>query len=457
MAFSALTQTQIQDLYKALTTNDFAQINQGATGGAALIPEVLENTLKTLTYTEQHLKLFRDIPKSRAFSNVEEFNVVDSYGEDIPGFQPEGIAGLDTTSNYKRELAKVKCINVTRSVTDLMRLVNTVSEPEALETQNGMKYVLGQTESALFYGDSSLAPEGEEGLQWDGVFKQAAEENIFDLRGKHLEDTHLNDAATAILDNYGTPTKAYLPMNVAQKFSEQYYPNQRALMSVESGEMVAGTTVTKFNTLGGTIDITPDVFLRRGIKALNTNEGAFGQEPPTAPTVTAAVGEEDPKNPAKFGKGGTFKYAVVAYSHKGKSVAVEAGTPVVVAEGDAKKGVKLTIKNSDTQIHEPEYFVIYRTEDNGSQFYEIGRIGAKSREKSAVTEFIDRNETLPNTGEAVIGQFDESAITFRQLLPAFKLPYAMIGPVRRFGIFLYGTPIIYAPKRFVTIRNIKID
>ena len=456
MAFSALTQTQIQDLYKALTTNNFAQINPGATGGAAIIPESLENTLKTLTYSEQHLKLFRDIPKSKAFSNVEEYNVVDSYGEDIPGFQPEGIAGLDTTSSYKRELAKVKCINVTRSVTDLMRLVNTVSEPEALETANGMKYVLGQAESALFYGDSSLAPEGEEGLQWDGVFKQAAKENIVDLRGKHLEDVHLNDAATAILDNYGTPTKAYLPMNVAQKFSEQYYPNQRALMSVESGEMVAGTTVTKFNTLGGTIDITPDVFLRRGIKALNTNEAAYGQEPPTAPTVAVAVGEEDAKNPAQFGKGGTFKYAVVAYSHKGKSVAVVSDA-VAVQEADGKKGVKLTITNSDTQLFPAEYFVIYRTEDGGSQFYEIGRIGAKSREKSAVTEFIDRNEVLPNTGEAVIGQFDETAITFRQLLPAFKLPYAMTGPVRRFGIFLYGTPIIYAPKRFVTIKNIKID
>lgn len=456
MAFSALTQTQIQDLYKALTTNNFAQINPGATGGGAIIPESLENTLKTLTYQEQHLKLFRDIPKSKAFSNVEEYNVVDSYGEDIPGFQPEGIAGLDTTSSYKRELAKVKCINVTRSVTDLMRLVNTVSEPEALETANGMKYVLGQTESALFYGDSSLAPEGEEGLQWDGVFKQAAKENIVDLRGKHLEDGHLNDAATAILDNYGTPTKAYLPMSVAQKFSEQYYPNQRALMSVESGEMVAGTTVTKFNTLGGTIDITPDVFLRRGIKALNTNEAAYGQEPPTAPTVAVAAAEEDAKNPAQFGDGGTFKYAVVAYSHKGKSVAVVSDA-IVVSKEDAKKGVKVTITNSDTQLFPAEYFVIYRTEDSGSQFYEIGRVGAKSREKSAVTEFIDRNEVLPNTGEAVIGQFDESAITFRQLLPAFKLPYAMTGPVRRFGIFLYGTPIIYAPKRFVTIKNIKID
>lgn len=456
MAYSSLTQTQIQDLYKALSSNNFGQLNPGAKGGAAIIPESLENSLKTLTFTEGHLKLWRDIPKSKAFSNVEEYNVVDSYGEDIPGFQPEGVAGFDTTSSYKREYAKVKCLNVTRSVTDLMRLVNTVSEPEALETQNGMKYVLGQAESALFYGDSTLAPAGEEGLQWDGVFKQLAKENVFDLRGKHLEDTHLNEAATAILDNYGTPTKAYLPMNVAQKFSEQYYPNQRALMSVESGEMVAGTTVTKFNTLGGTIDLTPDVFLRRGMKALDTNEPAYGNEPPTAPTVTGAVADEDPKNPAKFGKGGTFKYAVVAYSHKGKSVAVVSDA-VAVQEADGKKGVKLTIKNSDTQIHAPEYFVIYRTEDSGSQFYEIGRVGAKSRDKSAVTEFVDRNEVLPNTGEAVIGQFDESAITFRQLLPAFKLPYAMTGPVRRFGIFLYGTPIIYAPKRFVTIKNIKID
>lgn len=456
MAFNSLSQNQVQDLYKALTTNDFAQLNAGATGGAALIPESLENSLKTLTYTENHLKLWKDIPKSRAFSNVEEYNVVDSYGEDVAAFQPEGIAGLDSTSNYKREYSKVKCLNVTRSVTDLMRLVNTVSEPEALETQNGMKYVLGQAERYLFYGDATLAPNGEEGLQWDGIFKQIADQNVMDLRGKHLEDTHINDAATAILDNYGTPTKAYLPMNVAKNFSEQYYPNQRALMSVESGEMVAGTTVTKFNTLGGTIDLTPDVFMRRGMEVLDTNAPAYGKEPPTAPTIKVEAGEVDAENPAQFGQGGTFKYAVVAHSHKGRSVAVES-EPIIIAAGDAKKDVKLTIKNSDSQVYAPEYFVVYRTEDNGKNYYEIGRIGAKSRDKAAETVFVDKNEVLPNTGEAVIGQFDDSSVTFRQLLPAFKLPYAMTAPVKRFGIFLYGTPIVYAPKRFVTIKNIKID
>lgn len=457
MTYNSLSQRQVEELYKALTTNDFAQINPGATGGAALIPESLESSLKTLTYSEQHLKLWRDIPKSKAFSNVEEYNVVDSYGQDVSGFQPEGIAGIDTTSNYRRQLAKVKCLNTTRSVTDFMKLVNTVSDPEVLETQNGMKYLMGQAERALFYGDSSLAPNNEEGLQWDGILKQADNNNTIDLKGKHLEDVHLNAAATTILNEYGTPTKVYLPMNVAKIFSEQYYPNQRALMNVDNGEMVAGTTVTKFNTVGGTIDITPDVFMRRGMEVLNTNDPAYGQEPPTAPTLSVAVGEEDPDNIAKFpANGGTFKYAVVAYSFMGKSVAVESN-PIALTAEDIKKGIKLSIKNADNQIYAPEYFVIYRTEDGGSKFYEIARVGAKSRDKSAVTEFVDRNETLPNTGEAIIGQFDESSITFRQLLPMFKLPYAMTGPVRRFGVFLYGTPIVYAPKRFVTIKNIKID
>ena len=156
----------VQDLYKALTTNAYAQVGGPAaqTGGAALIPESLENTMKTLTFTEQNLVLWKDIAKVKAYSTVEEHNVINNYGEDISPFQREGVAGINTTGNYAREFAKVKCINTTREVSHLLQMVNTVEDPVALETTNGMRLLLGQTEKALFYGDSSLAPASKERL-----------------------------------------------------------------------------------------------------------------------------------------------------------------------------------------------------------------------------------------------------------------------------------------------------
>lgn len=448
------SQREVNDIFKAVTSNNYAQVGgiDGQTGGSALIPESLESTLRTLTYTEDNLKLWKNIAKVKAYSTVEEHNVINSYGDDISAFQAEGIAGIDTTGDYSREFAKVKCLNTTRSVTQLMSLVKTTQDPVALETTSGMRYLLGQAEKALFYGDSSLSANNEEGREWDGILKQAEVSNTIDLKGTDLTDKVLNRASEVILNNYGVPTSAYMPIPVSSTFSEQYYPEQRALMNVQAGTVTAGTTVTQFNSVGGTVSINPDVFMRKGLEILNPNTPAVGEKAPTPPTLKVAV-DEAIDNEFQVG---TYKYAVVAFNDQGKSVPVESDA-IAVADADKKKGIKLTITNATAQIHAPEYFVIYRTEANKDNYYEIARIGAKSRDKSTETVFIDKNEVLPNTGIAIVGDFRDESIVFKQLTDAFKLNYAMTAPVQRFGIFLYGMPVLYAPKRFVVIKNINVN
>ncbi len=456
MDFENMNQRDIENLYKSLSTNNFGQIggNGRHSGGSALIPQSLEKTLKTITFKESHLKLWKEIPKVKAYSTVEEHNIVDNYGEDLSGFQQEGIAGIDTTANYSRDFVKVKCMTTTRSVTDLInRLVRTTENPEALETKNGIMHLLGQAEKALFYGDSTLAPGGEEGTEWDGLLKKTYEGNNIDLRGEDLTDKNLNRASEIILNNYGIATTAYMPTDVASRFSENYYPDQRKLMNDRAEELVGGTVLTKFNTVGGTIGLKPDVFMRRGLIALNPNDIAYGQEAPTPPTLS--VDTDTTVLDAKFTPG-EYKYAVVAMSNKGKSVPVELATPVVVTDSTATAGVKLTITNSASQTFPPDYFVIYRTEANKNQFYEIARIGAKSRNKSEETVFVDVNDVLPNTAQMIVGDFTQDSLALKELAPMFKLDYAMTAPVKRFGLFYYATPVIYAPKKFVVIKNIKV-
>lgn len=452
-----ISREQLEELAKALSTNDFAKLQGPANqrGGAALIPESLENSLRALTFTEDNLKLWKDIPKQQAYSTVEEYNVINSYGEDISGFQREGLAGVNTTGDYSREIAKMKIISTTREVTHLLsHLVDT--QPNAMEvaTKSAMRWILGQTEQALFYGDDELAPDNKEGLEWAGILKQADEGNTIDMRGKYLDDNTLNEASARIMDNYGVASKIYMPINVAKTFSEQYYPDQRALMNVQAGTVTAGTLVTQFNSIGGNVQIEPDVFMRKGLQPLDPQAEAVGNNAPTPPTVEAELNSEEVEgNETEFDEG-TYKYAVVAVNATGRSVPVE--TDAVAMTADAKlKGVKLTITNSDVQLEAPEFFVIYRTEKDGNKLYEIGRIGAKSTKKSAVTEFIDTNETLPNTGVAIIGDFrTEETIGFKQIAPMFKLDYALISPVHRFGVFLHGAPVLYMPKRFAVIKNI---
>lgn len=457
MDFKNLTRDELAELSKALTTNNYAQVGgpEGQTGGAALIPESLENSLRTLTFTESHFKLWKNIHKSKAFSTVEEFNTIDSYGPDFMGFQREGVAGVDTTANYQRNHAKIKNINTTRSVSNLMgHLVKATENPINLEIKNGMTYVLGQTEQALFYGDSSLAADGNEGVQWDGIIKQAAKENELDLRGSDLTDKHLNRATETVLNNYGFPNAVYMPTETAAVFSENYYPNQRALMNNTPGSITAGTVITQFNTVGGTLDLQNSVLMRRGLKPLDVSQMGINPKAPTPPTVAAATDATAGIPAGSAFENGTYKYAIVAVNTEGNSAPQITGGVAVTGATNAQ-GVKLTITNSAVQLTAPEYFDIYRTERDGSKFYFIGSVGATTSAASGVTVFVDKNDVLPNTGTAIVGDFSQESLTFRQLAPMFKLDYALTAPIHRFGIFLYGTPIIYAPKRFVVIKNIK--
>jgi hypothetical protein len=46
------------------------------------------------------------------------------------------------------------------------------------------------------------------------------------------------------------------------------------------------------------------------------------------------------------------------------------------------------------------------------------------------------------------------SLTFKQLSPMIKMNLAVISPSIRWMQLLYGTPIVYAPKKNVVFRNI---
>ena len=51
-------------------------------------------------------------------------------------------------------------------------------------------------------------------------------------------------------------------------------------------------------------------------------------------------------------------------------------------------------------------------------------------------------------------QFDNEVIEFAQLAPLMKMDLALLSPAYRFMILLYGTPLLYAPRKMVRIINI---
>lgn len=225
-------------------------------------------------------------------------------------------------------------------------------------------------------------------------------------------------------------------------------------MPTQGAGYQAGLVVNKFQTHGGAVEFQPDLFLQK-TAPLDPN-GKGGVKAPTAPgTVTAAINTDD--TGAEFGKSGaaTYKYSVTACNRSGESVPTAAATAVALTSSDLTKGVKVTITNASSMVVTPEYFKVYRTEPDGTTQYCIATIPAQSVAASGTTTFIDKNETMANTYTAFMGEFTPDVITFKQLAPIMKMDLALLGPAYRWMILLYGVPQLFAPKKWVRIKNIK--
>ena len=66
----------------------------------------------------------------------------------------------------------------------------------------------------------------------------------------------------------------------------------------------------------------------------------------------------------------------------------------------------------------------------------------------------DKNRTIAGCDEAFLIDSGEDVWSFKQLAPLMKMDLAVLSPATRFMLLLYGTPILYAPKKMVTFRNI---
>ena len=455
--FGLGTSQEVYELNKALNTGAYAQANgvAGQVNGAALQVESLENSLKVLTYSNEHVKFWKKIAKTPAYSTVEEYNQLLSYGSNSGGFVPEGVLPETDDSQYRRQASFVKFLGTTREVTHPMTLVRSAhGDVIARENQNGILWLMKQLENGLFWGNSKLAAPGKEGVQFDGLANLIDAENVIDCKGQELQAGNINEGAQMILENFGIPTDLYIPYEVLSEFSQEYFPKERIIMPTQAGYQ-AGLVVNKFQTHGGAVNFEPDLFLQK-TKPLSTT-GTGGTKAPTAPaSVTIAAAEAaDGAEWAKAGGAGTYQYAVTACNRFGESVPVMVASGYTVGSGDEGKSVTLTITSSASMVVAPEWFNIYRSEKDGTQLFKVAEVPAASVAASGVTTHTDKVATLANTYTAFMGDMTPEVIAFKQLAPIMKMNRATLGPCIRWMILLYGVPVLYAPKKWMKFVNIK--
>lgn len=457
------TTSEIQELAKALEAG--YQVGAGKTGGSALRVESLEASLKVLTFSSSHIKFWKKIPKSPAYSTVEEYNQLTDYGGQATPWVQEGELPQPSDSSYVRRTQLVKFLGTVREVTHQASLVHPAhGDLIALENHNGILYLLEQVERFLFEGDSSLAADGE-AEQWDGLDALVDATSVLDLAGNSLQEADIEEASNVIIENYGFPTDMYLGVRTHSDLVKTLYPRQRIQMPAPVNGKV-GMTVGSIATQGGDIEFNPDIFIRKTPAAPSaaTSPNAPATPASAAPALNAVTdGDHEKGAPA----GNTdFAYVVTAANRFGESAptAIPASTfQLTAAQKAAGNTVNLTITNPATiGAFPPEYFKVYRSKAQVgttvpaslAEYALIAKVPATSQAAAGTTVFEDANLTLPFTSTAYLGEMTPSVLTFRQLMPMMKMDLAVLSPAYRWMILLYGTPIMFAPKKWIRLTNI---
>jgi len=461
--FGAGSEADIAELSKALEAG--YQVGAGKTGGSALRVESLEASLKVLTYTSSHVKLWKKMPKSPAYSTVEEYNQLTDYGGDASPFVQEGELPQATDSSYVRRTQLVKFLGTTREITHQATLVHPAhGDLIALENQNGILWLLQQVERNLFSGDSSLAFDGES-ESWDGLDALIDSSNVIDLEGNTLQEADIEEAANLIIENYGFPTDMFLGTRTMSDLVKTFYPRERIQLPAPMNGQV-GNTIQTMATQAGVIEFNPDIFIRRTPTPPAAATSASAPAAPASIVAGAPAGANGDHNKGAPAGTSNFAYLVTACNRFGESSPVAfagAVTALTQVQKDAGNALPLTVTNPAViGAFPPEYFRIYRSVASSSavvptslaSYALIGQVPASSQAAAGATAFSDVNLILPFTSSAYLGELTPNVMTFRQLMPLMKMDLAVLSPAYRWMILLYGTPILFAPKKWMRFINI---
>jgi len=454
--FAATTQQDVDDLNKALQAGQDRDPPGAVTAGDgfALRVESLERTLKNVTYKMEHIRFWRNVPKLAAYNTVEEFNQVQSYGDNPDaGWIDEGDLPNEDDSTYERKFSIVKYLGTTRRVTHVMSLVKPAhGNVLGQEAVNGTMHLLRIIERALFKARSDLSS-----LQFDGFEKliedNAPAANIVDLRGKPLSEDVLVDGALTIQDapNYGTPTDLYLNPKTKADLVKTFFPKERYDLFSKTDQGLVGLDIKGFTSPAGDVRFQPDVFIDDGGAPNAAARGDASKIPSAFAVTTGPTASADAASQFEAEDDGDYYYKVVACNRFGRSAAQIAPTPLAAVTVNA--GDKCSIGVTPGAI-QPEWWEVYRTKVDGAAGSERLILRIPHTTAAAEETLVDYNANLPYCTSAYLFQQNIENMSVKQLAPMVKVPLATVDSSIRFMLLCYMTPVLYTPGKNVLFKNV---
>lgn len=466
----------VEDLNKALTAQ-YKGARTPSTGPNVLQPESLESTLRVVTVRQTQVVMWRDIPKEPAFNTVEEYNLNTNYGQDSGPFISEIETPEFQDTGYVRKQVLVKYLGNSGEVSLVAQLVrNAHGNVMALETIKKVAWLLIQMEKQLFFGDSVNISESFDGLIPQLLADPAANKSIFDggnvldLRNRVCNEDVMEDIALAIQHNNGVPTDMYLSPKANSDYTRGWYSRLRAPIPQEADGMT-GFRSQGFRSTTGDFAFKPNIFLRaKGKAPTSPTSSNIGLTPVASVTATAVAATGVSQFTAA--DQGNYYYQVTAVNRRGESAAVASAVVSVLAgqevQVDINPGVLAAAPNTIVAYR------IYRTKVGATSasdalfIREIPRVSQNRSVSGApsdvvivpgvgneeFTRFIDRNNDLPGTSQALLVMRNSDVMAFKQLAPMMRVPLAVQGPSTRWMNLIFGTPVLYDTRKVVLVKNI---
>jgi len=467
--FGLSTYQEVAELNKALSAGYDIPATSGGVAGSALRVESLEASLKVVTYQMQHIKFWQKIPKLPAFSTVEEYNRLTTYGNEGGAFTPEGELGEYNDAIYSRNVALVKYMQTVRKVTHPMTLVRTAhGDVVGNEVRNGIMWLLGKIEYALYWGDNTLrfGYPASEGYEFAGlnrmVMSGSADPLVVDAKGDPLTEDIIETASNLVLENYGLPTDILIGTKPLSDLAKVMFPKERIVVPFKEGQI--GVPLNTFASQAGILAFNPDVFLKKRSVIPGTT-AATSAKASLAPTLTSATRNATGGTPATTGDWtktnngwGIYRYCATTvnrYGESGPSASVAAGAAVVA---DTDYIAVIVSNNAGLDPYPVDSINLYRTVAGGAagdRHYLIASFAATTQAGGAAQATQnDLNSIAANCHTVFLGELTPQVISFKQLAPMMKMDLAVVEPSIRWLQLIYGTAQLYAPKKWVIVKNI---
>jgi len=466
-----------------------AAVTAGAGALAPLVPQSIEQTLASATFSMTDLKLWQMMPKVQVSNTLHEYAVINEHGLDLDPFIQEGGGSSSdfgtSNSSYERKSVKIKYMAERRQVSDVASLVGIIgANPNAIaeETERGTMSLLRKVESQLFHGN-----EDTNGLGFDGLLKQIQRDLASGLNEdgqRDYNDNQTNLAGVALTPEklqevlgelhssprFGRPDFIMMEPRVYSGLIKDSIDKGRhdSMMLVNYGDRGVQTfgAGPNIHVMGpqGPVPVISATFMHNQFKAPLASSGLSSlQGGPSVAVGGNAVTAAAIAKPASLTttsgfNGSAVIYKIVGVNQKGYSAPI---TLASVSPTSAQV-VEFTIDDSklDNLDGAFDYLRIYRSENGGAAdtcvlVHEINISKAIANTYAAgAKKFHDWGSKLVGCGDVMIGQMTQDNIEFARLLDFLRKPLASVSAAQQFMLMLFGSPVVKTPKKNYVLRNV---